>query len=179
MKKDLTDKQKEIIVLIENQFMALNESNAGVPFNLVDVNKLSAEVNRIKVGKENLKIHNEAIKALRNELAEKLTKQFNEDFERGKLPLDATLNGNGFCSIKFNGYKKRYGCDRAFSLEIQPKSKHTEFGDEYTGEFYFAQSCVAKEKFDTVEGFINSATIQKSFITLIQYVANDAECQRE
>ena len=175
--KQLTEKQKEIITLIENQFVALNESNKGVPFNLVDVNKLSAEVNRIKVGKQNLKIHNDAVVALRDQLAEKLLKQFNEDFERGKLPLEATLD---VChGIKFNGYNKKYGCDRAFNLEIRPKEKSIEFGTEWQPEFYYMESCISKEKFHTIEEFINSATIQKSLLVLFQYVTERyPECKR-
>lgn len=175
--KKLTDKQKEIVKLIEDQFEALNENNAGVPFNLINVNKITAEANRIAVGKLNLKIANEGITALRNELVEKLAKQFNEDFERGGLPLGATVN---VChSINFNGYNMKYNCDRHFSLDVRPKEKRNEFGTEYTPEFEFAESCIAKEKFNTVEEFINSDTIQKRLLSLYQYInERNPECKR-
>lgn len=177
MKKDLTDTQKEIIATIERAFVALNESNKEVPFNLININKIQAEANRIKVGKENLKIHNEAVIALRNELVEKLARQFNQDFERGNMPIEVTI---GAChGINFNAYKLGYQCDRHFSLELRPKGKSVEFGQEWLPEFEYAENCVAKEKFNTVEEFINSDYIQKKLLVLYQYITERyPECKR-
>jgi hypothetical protein len=176
MKKDLTDKQKETIAFLESQFTALNESNKAVPFNLIDVNKITAEANRIAVGKKNLEIHNAGVTALRDQLAQKIAKQINEDFERGKLPLMAELNTCHDIGIK--GYNKKYRGDRDFNLEVRRKERHTEFGTEYTGEFFYAESCIAKETFNTAEAFLASDTIQKKLLQLFQYVEKDAECQR-
>jgi hypothetical protein len=178
MKKDLTDKQKEIVKLIEDQFMALNESSKEVPFNFINISKIQGEANRIKVGTQNLSIANEAVKALRNELVEKLVKQFNQDFERGNMPLDAKVSGFGG-SVDFNGYNLKYSCDQHFYLEVRPKQKNTEFGTEHLPEFEFAESCISKEKFDSVEAFINSDTIQKRLLKLYQYITQRyPECQR-
>jgi vacuolar-type H+-ATPase subunit F/Vma7 len=176
MKENLTDKQKETLTYLEGQFIALNENNKSVPFNLVDVNKITAEANRLAVGKQNLKIHNEGIVALRNQLAEKFAKQINEDFERGNLPLMVKIGT--FHDLDITGYNMKYRCDRSFNLEIRPKEKQTEFGTEYTGEFYFTENYLSKEKFDTVEAYFASNTIQKNLLRLFQYVENDNECQR-
>jgi hypothetical protein len=176
MKNDLTTTQQDFISYMRDAFINLNESNKSVPFNLVDVSKITAEANRIAVGKANLKLHNEGVTALRNELVVKLAKQINEDFARSKVCLEATLNT---ChDITFKGYNKKYRGDRDFSLEVRFKERNTEFGSEYTGEFYYAESCIAKEKFDTVEAYLASDTVQKNLLKLFQYVEKDPECQR-
>ena len=166
MKNDLTDKQKETITFIESEFKALNESNKDVPFNLVDVNKLSAEVNRIKIGKQDLEIHNKAIKALRYELIDKVFKQLNEDFERGNLPVEAKLDG---ChDIIICVYKEKYHQDVDFNLEVRSKQIGTEFGSKDTGEFYYTDSCISNNVYNTAEEYLNSEYIQKKFIRLLQ-----------
>jgi hypothetical protein len=176
MKKDLTTTQEDFISYMRDAFINLNESNKAVPFNLVDVSKITTEANRIAVGKANLKLHNEGITELRNVLVEKLAKQINEDFARSKVCLEASVGG---ChDITIRGYNKKYRGDRDFNLEVRPKEKSTEFGGEYTGEFYFAESCIAKEKFDTVEAYFASDTIQKNLLKLFQYVEKDPECRR-
>lgn len=166
MKNDLTDKQKETITFIESQFKALNESNKDVPFNLIDVNKLSAEVNRIKIGRQDVEIHNKAITALRYELIDKVSKQLNEDFERGKLPIEATVSG---ChDIYIRPYGEKYHHDADFNVEIRSKQINVEFGTKMTGEFYYTDSCTSTHLFDTVQEFLNSDLMQRKFIRLLQ-----------
>jgi hypothetical protein len=166
MKNDLTDKQKETITFIESQFKALNESNKDVPFNLVDVNKLSAEINRIKIGKQDVEIHNKAITELRYELIDKVVKQLNEDFERGNLPIEAKLSGCHDISIR--PYGQAYHSEVNFNLEIRSKQIGTEFGTKVTGEFYYTDSCISNNVYKTVEEYLNSDYIQKKFIRLLQ-----------
>ena len=176
MKNDLTTTQQDFISYMRDAFINLNESNKSVPFNLVDVSKITAEANRIAVGKANLKLHNEGVTALRNELVIKLAKQINEDFERSNVCLEVSLSA---ChDITFRGYNKKYRGDRDFSLEVRFKERNTEFGSEYTGEFYYAESCIAKEKFDTVEAYLASDTTQRNLLKLFQYVEKEPECQR-
>ena len=155
--KQLTDKQKEIIATIENQFVTLNESNKDVPFNLVDVNKLSTEVNRIKIGRQDVEIHNKAITALRYELIDKVSMQLNEDFKRGNLPIEATVSG---ChDIYIRPFGEKYHHDSDFEIEIRSKQTSIEFGTKMTGEFYYTDSCTSTHLFDTVQEFLNSDLI--------------------
>ena len=166
MKNDLTDKQKETIIFIESQFKALNESNKDVPFNLIDVNKLSAEINRIKIGKQDMEIHNKAITALRYELIDKVSKQLNEDFKRGNLPIEASVSG---ChDIYVRPYGEKYHHDSDFEIEIRSRQTSTEFGTKMTGEFYYTDSCTSEKNYNTIQEFLTSDLMQRKFIRLLQ-----------
>jgi hypothetical protein len=166
MKNNLTDSQRITLLFIENEFKALNESNKDVPFNLVDVNKLSAEINRIKIGKQDLEIHNKAITALRYELIDKVMKQLNEDFKRGNLPLEASISG---ChDINIRPYGEKYHHDADFNVEIRSDQIGTEFGTKCTGEFYYTDSCISKVVYKTAQEYLSCEYIQKKFIKLLQ-----------
>ena len=48
--KNLTVEQKNIISTIENEFIALNNTNSNVSFSIINVNMLNGEYHRILNG---------------------------------------------------------------------------------------------------------------------------------
>lgn len=85
----LTQAQKECIAQIERLFLAVNEVNTDIPYNVVNINKLNSEVNRQKISRSELDIHNKGMEVVRKELRDKLIKKLNADFKAGDVKLTA------------------------------------------------------------------------------------------
>jgi hypothetical protein len=90
----LTPNQKECIAAIEREFIAVNQTNTDIPYSVVNVNKLTAEVRRQKISKSELDIHNKGMEVVRKELREKLINKLNVDFKAGDIKLTAQDYGN-------------------------------------------------------------------------------------
>jgi len=127
----LTTSQKESIAAIERQFIAVNETNTDIPYSVVNVNKLNSEVNRQKVSRSELDIHNKGMEVVRLQLRDKLVKKLNEDFVAGEIKLTAQEYTNNL-KISIGSY----GSDNMQEVYVIPLYESHEFGKKVIGFAY-------------------------------------------
>ena len=174
MKTTLTEKQKETLDFIEQQFVEMNAKNQNVGFNLLDINKLNAEINRIDISKTELKVHNAGMEKARLEICNKIIAQLNADFFNGNLPLIAKPSWGDVLIRPIDVYYNHDG-SAYISMHINGHGNTHEFGIKIMG-FSYANTYSGSTKCDvdtkTPEEFLAHPKTQKRIMRLIDFCKN-------
>ena len=146
--KNLTVEQKNIISTIENEFIALNNTNSNVSFSIINVNMLNGEYNRILNGRKELEIYNKGMRVVTNKTMDDYIAKINADFKNGKVPLEAVreTEGNYYnkgIKIQFHvseneEYLPKYsGYDFTFNVRVVMDEDRTDFGMKINSKLRF------------------------------------------
>ena len=146
--KNLTVEQKNIISTIENEFIALNNTNSNVSFSIINVNMLNGEYNRILNGRKELEIYNKGMRVVTNKTMDDYIAKINADFKNGKVPLEAVREAQGNyynkgIKIQFHvseneGYLPKYsGYDFTFNVRVVTDEDRTDFGMKINSKLRF------------------------------------------
>ena len=146
--KNLTVEQKNIISTIENEFIALNNTNSNVSFSIINVNMLNGEYNRILNGRKELEIYNKGMRVVTNKTMDDYIAKINADFKNGKVPLEAVREAQGNyynkgIKIQFHvseneGYLPKYsGHDFTFNVRVVTDEDRTDFGMKINSKLMF------------------------------------------
>lgn len=164
----LTPAQKKCIEAIEREFIAVNETNTEIPYSVVNVNKLTAEVRRQQIAKSELEIHNKGMEVARLQLRDKLINKLNEDFKAGEIKLTAQAYTNNIKIILTKSIGA-YSSDNMQEVYIIPLYESHEFGKKVIGFAYSNQwegrdnSIVA----ETAEELFADSEMEKWIVRLI------------
>ena len=146
--KNLTVEQKNIISTIENEFIALNNTNSNVSFSIINVNMLNGEYNRILNGRKELEIYNKGMRVVTNKTMDDNIAKINAEFKNGKVPLEAVreTEGNYYnkgIKIQFHvseneEYLPKYsGYDFTFNVRVVMDEDRTDFGMKINSKLRF------------------------------------------
>lgn len=162
----LTQAQKECIAQIERLFLAVNEVNTDIPYNVLNINVLNVEVNRRKVAKSEFDIHNEGMKKVRNALRDKLCEKLNADFEAGNINLDAKEYGYDV-KISKKGTTRP---DDIVQVRIIEVAENHEFGRKIINFLYSNERDGESSgiKCKTAEELLATESMQKRIVWLIE-----------
>lgn len=146
--KNLTVEQKNIISTIENEFIAMNNSNiSNAIINFIDVDALNEEYNRIMNGKKELEIYNKGMRVVTNKTMDDYIAKINADFKNGNVPLEAVKVSdsryyNRGLKIQFHvgeSNRSNYSLyDFRFEVNINESSSKTEFGEKLDSNFRYS-----------------------------------------
>lgn len=164
----LTAAQKESIAAIERQFIAVNETNTDIPYSVVNVNKLNTEVNRQKVSRSELDIHNKGMEVVRKQLRDKLIEKLNEDFKAGDVKLTAQEYGNDLKVILTKNIGS-YSSENMQQFYVINQTERHEFGKKTIG-FAYSDNYEGREHAivaKTAEEFFATPEIEKRMVALI------------
>lgn len=164
----LTSSQKESIAAIERQFIAVNETNTDIPYSVVNVNKLSAEVRRQKIAISELNIHNKGMEEVRKELRDRLIEKLNADFKAGNVKLTA----QEYCyevKIVLTKNVGSYSVENTIQVYINPIKESAEFGKKVIGFEYSNEREGADLGFHckTAEELFATDAMEKRMVRLI------------
>ena len=168
----LTLTQKEIVAAIEREFIALNESTAHLPFNIVDVNKLNTEINRQKVARQELTLHNEGMNNVRKQLQAKIVEKLNADFQAGGLQISAVEYSYDTVKIMPTRRLGSFGHSDLIEVYVHAVAEMSEFGGKTIGFEYsnYSQSTESRLHCKTVEELFLTDFMQKRLIWVISKV---------
>lgn len=164
----LTISQKESIAAIERQFIAVNATNTDIPYSVVNINKLNAEVNRQKDSKSELYIHNQGMEVVRKQLRDKLIEKLNADFVAGELKLTAEDYGNDIKIILTKNIGS-YSSENMIQVYVINQHERHEFGKKTIG-FAYSDNYEGREHAivaNTAEELFANPQIEKQMVRLI------------
>jgi hypothetical protein len=184
--KTLTQEQVEIIAKLESEFLALNKSQEDQPFSIIDINKLSAEINRFNNGRIQHGIQQKAIRQLTTQTAKSVAERLNADFEKGNLPFEAVIDSFDNNRIKVQAHNEgnpeipRHS-DYSFRIELWNDWWNTEFGTTYKEQILVrirTNSGSGEEKYNSVEEALSSANTTRKLVKLQEILLNENAYQR-
>jgi len=164
----LTIEQKETIAAIERQFIAVNETNTDIPYSVVNINKLNAEVNRQKTAIKELAIHNQGMEVVRKELRDKLIEKLNSDFKAGEIKLTAQDYGNDVKIILTKNIGS-YSSENMQQIYVINQHERHEFGKKTIG-FAYSDNYEGREHAlvaKTPEEFFATPEMEKRMVRLM------------
>jgi hypothetical protein len=164
----LTQAQKECIAQIERLFLAVNEVNIDIPYNVLNINVLNVEVNRRKVAKSEFNIHNEGMTKVRYALRDKLCEKLNADFEAGNINLNAKEYGY---DVRIAKKDCNYNSDLV-QVHILEVCESHEFGRKIIGFEYSTERDGESSgiKCKTAEELLALSVMQKRIVWLIEKI---------
>ena len=175
---ELTTKQNEIINEICNQFIKLNDSQSNASFNLLDVNFLNAEINRIEIGKKELAIYNHGMYKTICETMKNYNNELNGDFKSGSLPLKAeALITDMYKIITIKPLSQNL--DKIVSnyhhikIEAINKLVDTEYGQKITHYVFTTDRDMGTDNkvvANSVKEFLSNKIIQTKLVRLVEEI---------